>query len=101
MKLTILGGGGVRALMLAKSLSHQAKALGISELVFMDIDEKKLRVFGGMAREVGKRLNADVKITLTSNAEDAIRDADFVITTIRVGGDVPRTRTSALRSRTV
>ena len=92
MKLTILGGGGVRALMLAKSLSHQAKVLGIDELVFMDIDEEKLRVFGGMAREVGKRLNADVKITLTSNAEDAIRDADFVITTIRVGGDVPRTK---------
>lgn len=49
MKLTVIGGGGVRSMFLAKSIAQQASSLGIDELVFMDNDPEKLRIYGGLA----------------------------------------------------
>ena len=36
MKLTVIGGGGVRSMFLAKSIAQKAAELHITELVFMD-----------------------------------------------------------------
>ncbi|MBR5112405.1 MAG: 6-phospho-beta-glucosidase [Clostridia bacterium] len=87
MKLSVIGGGGVRSMFLAKCIAQKAEQLNIDELVFMDNDEKKLGIYGKMAGEVSKRLNPSLKFTLTADAVEAVRDADYVITTIRVGGD--------------
>ncbi len=92
MKLTVIGGGGVRSLFLARSIAARAKGLGIRELVFMDNDAKKLRIYGTLARETAKRIDPDLDFVLTENAASAIQDADYVITTIRVGGDDMRVR---------
>lgn len=92
MKLTVIGGGGVRSMFLAKSLSSGAAAIGIDEIVFMDNDAAKLALYGGMAKEVAARLNPSMKFVLTTDPEGAVRDADYVITTIRAGGDIMRTR---------
>lgn len=40
MKLTVIGGGGVRSMFLAKSIAQKAAELHITELVFMDNDGK-------------------------------------------------------------
>lgn len=40
MKLTVIGGGGVRSMFLAKSIAQRAEELHIDELVFMDNDPK-------------------------------------------------------------
>lgn len=92
MKLTVIGGGGVRSLFLARSIASRAKRLGISELVFMDNDPQKLRIYGTLAKETAKRIDPDLNFILTEDAEAAITDADYVITTIRVGGDDMRVR---------
>ena len=34
MKITVLGGGGVRSMLLAKSIAQKAKRLGIDELFY-------------------------------------------------------------------
>lgn len=36
MKLTVLGGGGVRSAFLAKSLAYNAHRIGLTEVVFLD-----------------------------------------------------------------
>ena len=41
MKLTVIGGGGVRSMFLAKSIAQKAAELHITELVFMDNDGEK------------------------------------------------------------
>ena len=41
MKIAVIGGGGVRSLMLAKSLAQEAEALHIEEVVFMDNNAEK------------------------------------------------------------
>ena len=92
MKLTVIGGGGVRSMFLAKSIAQKAAGLHITELVFMDTDEEKLRIYGGLAARVSHMLNPDLAFRLTADAVDAVRDADYIITTIRVGGDHMRVR---------
>ena len=87
MKLTIIGGGGVRSLFLAKSVASQAEALGIDRLVLMDTDPTKLKIYGGLARDTANFLEPSLRVELTEDANEALTDADAVITTIRAGGD--------------
>ncbi len=87
MKITVIGGGGVRSMFLAKSIAQKARILHIDELCFMDNNEQKLKIYGGMAAHVAGRICPDMKFSLTSDAVTAVKDADYVITTIRVGED--------------
>lgn len=92
MKLAVIGGGGVRSMFLAKSIAQKAAKLGIDELVFMDNDELKLRIYGNMAKEVAGRIDKNLRFSLTADAKEAIENADYVITTIRAGGDDMRVK---------
>ena len=92
MKLAVIGGGGVRSMFLAKSLAGRAGELGITSLVFMDKDETKLNIYGKMARKVSEIINPEIEFSLTTDAKEAVTDADYVITTIREGGDEMRVR---------
>lgn len=92
MKLTVIGGGGVRAIQLARSLAQAAPKLGIRRIVFMDSDPEKLAIFGRMSREAARRLAPELDFQITTDAEQAVRDADYIITTIRAGGDEMRVR---------
>ena len=92
MKLTVIGGGGVRSMFLAKSLAQSAVRLGIDTLHFMDNDPEKLRIFGGMAKKIALMIAPDLQFLCTTDAEEALTDADYVITTIRVGSDEMRVR---------
>ena len=92
MKIAVIGGGGVRSMFLAKSIAQKAERLHIGELCFMDNNERKLRIYGGMAVHVASLLCPALKFTLTTDAVDAVRDADYVITTIRVGEDDMRAK---------
>lgn len=90
MKLTVLGGGGVRSPFLAKSIVSNASIVGIDEIVFMDNDEEKLFIYGKIAMNLAKKINPNIKFDITCDARVALTDADFVITTLRVGGDEGR-----------
>lgn len=87
MKLAVLGGGGVRSPFLAKSIALGASDTGITETVFMDIDEEKLNIYGKIAKRISEKINPDLTFSLTTDAAEALKDADFVITTIRAEGD--------------
>ncbi len=90
MKLAVLGGGGVRSPILARSILGQAARLQIDEVVFMDQDAEKLRIYGGLARHVARQIDQTVAFDLTTDAVVAVRDADYIITTLRVGQDQGR-----------
>lgn len=92
MKLTVIGGGGVRSMFLAKSIAQKANELNIDHLVFMDNNEQKLNIYGKMAKKVANILCPKLAFDITSDAIFAIKDADYVITTIREGGDEMRVR---------
>lgn len=90
MKLCVIGGGGARSVFLTKSLVKSAKEINVDHIVLMDNNEKKLMKYGVLAKEVAKRLDASIRLELTIDAKEALSDADYIITTLRVGGDEAR-----------
>jgi 6-phospho-beta-glucosidase len=92
LKLAVIGGGGVRSMFLAKSIARRSRSLGISELSFMDKDEEKLLIFGGMAKKVASLLAPELRFTLTGDPVACLDKADYLITTIRPGGDSLRVK---------
>ena len=87
MKIAIIGGGGVRTPLLAKSIAHFSKDINIDEIVFMDIDLHKLNIFGKISQIAIKKINPQLKVTLTQDFKEAVYQANYIITTIRVGND--------------
>lgn len=80
MKLTVIGGAGVRVPLLINGLA--GAGLGIDEFALYDPDAARLEVIGGLAaRRAGK-----ARVTTHAAAAPAIEGARFVITSIRVGG---------------
>ncbi|MCD7722975.1 MAG: 6-phospho-beta-glucosidase [Clostridiales bacterium] len=92
MKLTIIGGGGVRSIFLAKSVAERAEKLNIAELVLMDNDVEKLHIYGRLAKCAAAKICPKLNVTLTPDAKAAIEGADYIITTIRAGGDEMRVK---------
>jgi 6-phospho-beta-glucosidase len=91
-KIALIGGGSVRTNYFVESLIKFHEKLGIDHISIMDIDEERLRIFGGLAiYNVGKA-KSSLKVTLTNCIEEAVADADYVVTTIRVGFDECRCR---------
>ena len=92
MKLTVLGGGGVRSAFLAKSLAYNAHRIGLTEVVFQDSSAENLSLFGEIARYVFNTIRPDIHFTTTSDPVAALQGTHYVITTLRVGGDESRIR---------
>ena len=92
MKLTVLGGGGVRSAFLAKSLAYNAHRIGLKEVVFLDSSADNLAVFGEIARYVFNTIRPDIHFSITSDPVSALKNSHYVITTLRVGGDESRIR---------
>ncbi|MDW2743816.1 family 4 glycosyl hydrolase [Atlantibacter subterraneus] len=92
MKLAVLGGGGVRSAFLAKSLAYNAHRINLKEVVFLDSSEQNLALFGELARYVFTTIRPDIDFKLTHDPLVALKDANYIITTLRVGGDESRIR---------
>ena len=90
MKLTVLGGCGVRAPRLVSSALHRQTQNGLTELWLMDIDETKLHLIGGLCRQLASLAESPVRIFCTHDARAALDGADYIVTTIRVGGEYGR-----------
>ena len=90
MKLTVLGGGGVRSPFLAKSIAYNTHRIGITEVVFMDTDERHLAIYGALAQGVFQRIRGDIAFSLSSDPRQALQGADYIITTLRIGGEEGR-----------
>ena len=95
-KVTLIGGGGVRAPLLIHGLAQAASILNINELALYDIDRESVALMAELGREVVRQQNADVVITTHTQLEDAVAGADFILHSIRVGGIAARARDERL-----
>jgi 6-phospho-beta-glucosidase len=89
VKIAVIGGAGVRTPLLVNGLTQSD--VPIREIALFDIDEARLDAIGGVAR----RFAHDASIALCRTSAEAIRGADFVFTSIRVGGIEQRARDEA------
>lgn len=53
---------------------------------YMDIDADRLEVGANLCRKVGRALGAEPRIEATLDRREALRDADFVINMVQIGG---------------
>ena len=93
MKIAVIGGAGVRTPLLVNGLT--GSDLPIREIALFDVDRARLEAIGGVAR----RFARDASIALCATSAEAIRDAGYVFTSIRVGGIEQRARDEAASLR--
>jgi 6-phospho-beta-glucosidase len=58
----------------------------VREWTLMDINPQRLEIVGNFTRTMVENAGLPTKVTLTTDLREAVTDADFVITTMRVGG---------------
>lgn len=92
VKITFIGAGST---IFAKNVLGDAMltpSLQNAEMALYDIDEKRLKESELMLKTMNKNINKDrAKISSYEDSREALRDADFVINAIQVGGYKPST----------
>ena len=90
MKIAVIGGAGVRTVIFINGLLERYKKLNIDEVVLYDIQEEKQRVIEKLCKHVVNRKNEELKVWAVSDPWKRITGADYIVTTLRVGGDHSR-----------
>lgn len=85
MKLALIGGGGVRAPEFVRGALSFAADLDLQELWLMDIDTNRLAVMTPLCKQILHEAGDPFALYPTNVLDEALRDADMVVTTIRVG----------------
>jgi len=86
MKITLIGAAGVRTPLLVHGLSELGDDFHLDELALWDTDAQRLKSVQRVAVEMGKRSGLRAQLNAYSEPERALEGANFVITSIRVGG---------------
>ena len=88
MKIVTIGGGSSYTPELAEGLLKRADVLPVTEYWLVDIEEGswKQEINAGLIRRMAKKAGVDLKVYTTLNREEALKDAAFVTTQLRVGG---------------
>ena len=90
LKICVIGAGSTYTPELIEGFIESRSEIRVSAISLMDIDERKLRIVGGLAQRMTQAANPDIAVSITTNREQALEGADFVITQIRVGGMAAR-----------
>ncbi len=86
MKLTVLGGGGVRMPAFVRSVLA-GRPGAFDEICLLEPDPGRRATTARLASEVGSVLGQPGVVCVTSDAVEAFTGADYVFSAIRVGGD--------------
>ena len=85
MKICIIGAGSTYTPELVEGIINKRDTLPVTELYFMDIDERKLNIVGSLCQRMVSAAGLPCKTVLTMSYEEALEGADFVLAQIRVG----------------
>ena len=85
MKVTVIGGGSTYTPELVNGFLARTATFPLTELCLMDIHEERLAIVGGFAQRMVGTKGSPFKVTLSTNQREAIRDAAYVTTQLRVG----------------
>jgi 6-phospho-beta-glucosidase len=90
-KVACIGGGGVRTPLVVFGVNESARELGVDEVVLYDLDGERARMMGALGRAVVQREAGTLRVREAATLEEAVEGADFVLSSIRVGGIAART----------
>jgi len=86
MKITLVGAAGVRSPLLVHGLAGLSSKVRVDELAFWDTDSERVKITKRVAEAMGERSGLRARLTTYSDPGRALEGADYVITSIRVGG---------------
>jgi 6-phospho-beta-glucosidase len=87
IKIVTIGGGSSYTPELIEGFIKRYDELPVKEIWLVDVEEgkEKLEIVGSLAKRMVKEAGIPLKIYLTLNRREALKDADFVTTQFRVG----------------
>lgn len=87
IKIVTIGGGSSYTPELVEGFIKRHKELPVKELWLVDIEEgkHKLEIVANLAKRMVKKAGVDMEVNLTLDRREALKDADFVTTQLRVG----------------
>ena len=85
MILANIGSGSSYLPDIAEMLIERKDTMKVAEWRLMDIDEYRLKCTGRYVEKMFKEAGMETVITMTTDVKEAVKDCDFVITTIRPG----------------
>ncbi|SEH03300.1 6-phospho-beta-glucosidase [Nonomuraea solani] len=91
MKLAVLGGGGFRVPLVYGALLRDRAKPRVEEVVLYDVSRERLDVIAHVLRRLAAGHDDAPAVRVTTDLDDALRDATFVFSAIRVGGLAGRT----------
>jgi 6-phospho-beta-glucosidase len=94
MKVAVIGGAGVRTPLLVGGLTQSD--LPIEEIALYDVDTPRLTAIGAVA---GRLAEGGARVTLAGSVAACVAGADYVFTSIRVGGIEQRIHDEAAAQR--
>ncbi len=86
VKVAIIGGGSAYAPGLIQAFLHHADTFRGAELALMDIAAEELSIVHRLGTRMAEAAGADLRITATTDQQQAVADANYVLTTFRQGG---------------
>jgi 6-phospho-beta-glucosidase len=85
LKVAVIGGGSTYTPELINGFLARVKQFPLDELWLMDIDADRLKVVGGFAQRMVEFQGSPFKVFLTTDQREAVKDAAYVTTQLRVG----------------
>lgn len=86
MKLAVIGGGSSYSPELIDGLFSRLDTIPVTEVWMMDPSEDRLAITSGLCRRMAEAHGNPFTVHATTNMPEAVKDAKYVVTQLRVGG---------------
>jgi 6-phospho-beta-glucosidase len=86
IKLAYIGGGSTRGAGTMASFIQQGENFEGSEVVLIDLNEERLQLVQTLAQKMARAQGHDLRISITTNRREGLKDCDAVLTSYRPGG---------------
>ena len=90
LKLAVVGGGSTYTPELVDGFARRVDRVAVDQIALLDIDPERLAIVGGLAERMLARQGWSGRVIQTTDRDEAIDGADFVLIQLRVGGQRAR-----------
>ncbi len=90
VKVAVIGAGSTYTPELVEGFARRAERFPVDHLALLDIDPQRLDVVGALAGRMLRKVGWGGELGLTTDRDEALEGADFVIVQLRVGGQRAR-----------
>ncbi len=85
MKVAVIGGGSSYTPELINGFLERQDSFPMTELWLMDILPERLEIVGKFAQRMAKAAGAKFEVHLTTDQRESVKDAQYVMTQLRIG----------------